>query len=326
MTPLKINLVLIAIALLFNEYFIYYLQRLRWDSLACETSECERVLLIADPQILGDKNEFMISRWDNDRHLRQSFQQAFRHAKPNAVLFLGDLMDEGSIADDAKFIKYFKRFKKIFDISRDIQCIYAPGDNDIGGEWPEPVDDLKVKRFEKFFGNNHSMKLGKNIRIFNINLITSEIPVLTVDNVTTTQVFMSHYPLIHRPNSASYAMTRSFAVKPVVFSAHDHESALVIADISTLSSRSFPLDRVKTFDLEVLKKRNKILEIKVPSCSYRMGTLTIGFGQAVFDNGELKYSPLFVISRFYQHAYYIISLLLFILLNIYLRNKRSRVS
>lgn len=79
--------------LLFNEYIIYYLQRWRWESIACETSECNRVLIVADPQILGEEGE---TRWyarnDNDRHIHQNYKQAFGHVQPDLVIFLGDLI------------------------------------------------------------------------------------------------------------------------------------------------------------------------------------------------------------------------------------------
>lgn len=236
-------------------------------------------------------------------------------------------MDEGSIADDFKFKKYFERFTNIFKIPNGIQTFYTPGDNDIGGEWPEPVDELKVKRFKKFFGNKNLTKLNEFIRIINVNLITSEIPTLNDgDNSTTIHVFISHYPVTRRPSSASFKVAKSLAIKPsVIFSAHDHESVGVVANMSTLSSRSFPLEHLKTFDLAAVKKRNKILEIQVPSCSYRMGTLTVGYGQAMFDNGEMKYSPLFVISRFYQLGFYIAVVIVMLIINECFRNKRLRV-
>ena len=237
-------------------------------------------------------------------------------------------MDEGSIADDVKFRKYFKRFVRIFNIPFKIKTFYTPGDNDIGGEWPEPIDELKVERFKKYFGDQNLTKLNENIKVFNVNLITSEIPILDdSDNLPDIFIFMSHYPVVHRTSSASFKIVKSLVNKSsVIFSAHDHESLEIVANISTLSSRSFPLTSLKVFDLEAIKRRNKILEIKVPSCSYRMGTLTIGFGQAIFDNGEMKYSPLFVISRFYQLGFYVIFVLILLVLNACLRNKRSRVS
>ena len=38
--------------------------------------------------------------------------------KPNGVLFLGDLIDEGSLANDAQFERYYHRFRHIFQLEK----------------------------------------------------------------------------------------------------------------------------------------------------------------------------------------------------------------
>lgn len=37
-----------------------------------------------------------------------------QHAAPDVICFLGDLMDEGSVANDDQFAAYFTRFVNIF--------------------------------------------------------------------------------------------------------------------------------------------------------------------------------------------------------------------
>lgn len=54
--------------------------------------DCLRVLLIADPQILGEDHETLIARFDSDRHLLKTFDQAVSHVQPDVAIFLGDLM------------------------------------------------------------------------------------------------------------------------------------------------------------------------------------------------------------------------------------------
>lgn len=78
--------------ILFNECFIYYLQRWRWESITCE-SDCNRVLIVADPQVLGEERETRwYARYDNDKHLHRNYKQAFGHVQPDLVIFLGDLI------------------------------------------------------------------------------------------------------------------------------------------------------------------------------------------------------------------------------------------
>lgn len=77
----------------FNECLIYYFQRWKWETIKCETNECNRILIVADPQILGEEKESRwFARYDNDRHMSRSYQQAFSHVDPDIVIFLGDLI------------------------------------------------------------------------------------------------------------------------------------------------------------------------------------------------------------------------------------------
>jgi hypothetical protein len=55
-------------------------------------ASCFRVLLVADPQILGEENENFLTIFDSDRHLHKTFREAKSLVQPDAVMFLGDLM------------------------------------------------------------------------------------------------------------------------------------------------------------------------------------------------------------------------------------------
>lgn len=80
---------------------------------------CTRILLVADPQILGetfDTNAYSnLAIYDSDRYLASSYRQALGHARPHVVCFLGDLFDEGSVASAEEFVRYSKRFDRIFE-------------------------------------------------------------------------------------------------------------------------------------------------------------------------------------------------------------------
>lgn len=57
-----------------NESVVYYLKRWQWRTLQCSSDECTRILLVADPQILGetfDTNFYNgLAVHDCDRFLR----------------------------------------------------------------------------------------------------------------------------------------------------------------------------------------------------------------------------------------------------------------
>lgn len=65
-----IGLIILA-TVIYNEFLIYDIQRLKWSLREC--SECVKILLVADPQILGEKNEnyfgSWIAQWDSDNVL-----------------------------------------------------------------------------------------------------------------------------------------------------------------------------------------------------------------------------------------------------------------
>lgn len=105
----------LATTIIYNEWFIYSLYTSKWPSLYCGNEEhCKRILLVADPQILGEEGESLLARWDSDRYLFNTYGRALQHVKPDNVIFLGDLMDEGSLADQKTFERYLQRFCKIF--------------------------------------------------------------------------------------------------------------------------------------------------------------------------------------------------------------------
>lgn len=60
---------IIFTSIIFNEYLVYEIQKFKWSLRDCK--DCVKVLLVADPQILGEKNEnYMgswLARWDSDR-------------------------------------------------------------------------------------------------------------------------------------------------------------------------------------------------------------------------------------------------------------------
>ena len=53
--------------------------------------------------------------YDYDRTLRSGYISAASHIKADIVLFLGDLLDDGSIVDDATFAEYAGRFRRVFE-------------------------------------------------------------------------------------------------------------------------------------------------------------------------------------------------------------------
>jgi metallophosphoesterase superfamily enzyme len=57
------------------------------------------------------------------RYLEKTFSRAVKYSQPHVIVFLGDLMDEGHIANGEDFEKYKRRLDSIFSMPDDIMVI-----------------------------------------------------------------------------------------------------------------------------------------------------------------------------------------------------------
>lgn len=221
---------------------------------------------------------------------------------------------------------------EIFPTVEDVQMIYLPGDNDIGGEGSEMVKPSKVKRFYNYFENRSQWKLKNRLNIYHVNRIIHEMPLLPDEDAAQvqdgsgfTRIFISHFSIVLTPGAFSYKAIQRF--KPhVIFTGHFHKSSQITSEVNRLrfSSTTLFLSHTMTYDLRTIEANLEVLEIQVPSCSYRMGEQHIGFGQAVIENGYLHYTPLFIINRFTQFKMYLVFAFVLIVVNILIsRNLRN---
>lgn len=121
----------------FNEVLVYYIAQFSWHSIDCKLGKllnaisrdlrlnkfnlidnCTRLLLIADPQILGNSydrsHHSPVGRFDSDRYLQKTFERAISFTQPHIIVFLGDLLDEGNVATSQEYKQYVRRFKNIY--------------------------------------------------------------------------------------------------------------------------------------------------------------------------------------------------------------------
>ena len=55
------------------------------------------------------------------RYIKKTFQRAYAHVSPDIVIFLGDLLDEGSNANPEEYDSYVQRFRKVFIIPSNVK-------------------------------------------------------------------------------------------------------------------------------------------------------------------------------------------------------------
>lgn len=196
----------IAVGLVFyNEFLTYSLLPLQWVSnLKCSSSNCVKLLLVADPQILGQQDSSAIAQWDSDRYLLKTFNYAFSYTEPDIVIFLGDVMDEGHISSDRQFQADLNRFQSIFRISQDLNVLimYLPGDNDIGGEG-DPILPQVVHRFEKAFQEAIEPVTYQNLEFYKINQMTLMFQEPEALSDGTIRVALTHIPILKKIHTLS---------------------------------------------------------------------------------------------------------------------------
>ncbi|XP_055642979.1 uncharacterized protein LOC129779501 [Toxorhynchites rutilus septentrionalis] len=324
----RIYFVGLFLLVLFNEILIYVLQKLKWSNIYCKNDNCLRILLVSDPQILGKSHDghfyARLANYDSDRYLAWYYEKAVEHVRPDIICFLGDLMDDGMTTNEDHFEEYYARFGTIFPTHTTAKTIYIPGDNDIGGEYGEEVMPSKVRRFRQYFREKPAWVVNENITFYNVNRITHEMvmndPRLVKEKGKEVsdqyiRIFLSHMPFLSIPGSFTYnAIGR---LRPhIIFSGHLHASRYVrihrkhlrTATYKPLSSDKKTAYKVHSFDLHYHQDTQELLEIVVPTCSYRMGEPDIGYGYAVIDGSTLKYTVLWATQRFNQLISYAVIL------------------
>lgn len=338
-TPFQFTLVVFIFLVLFNEYFIYVFQTMRWPNVPDinrKDGSSVVILLVADPQIQGYQFEGSFigpfARWDADNYLRKTFSFAAAHTKPDIVIFLGDLMDEGSQASPNEYRDTYYRFLNIFSHSPSVKRIYIPGDNDIGGEYRDYRTPQKVDRFEKHFEQvdgiiRHEFIdfIKMDVRIQNTMYQEKErlFKQYKTSMTSPVRVVLNHESLLPIQFKAPFYPLLSAVNSQLIFSAHWHKPVAYICndcmrqDDYSWSVHQRDLTHMHGFMFENISRSAECLtEIMVPTCSYRMGEPHMGYGVAVLDKkGGLYYGILWNPNRYRVLYSYIIVWIFVILVN-----------
>ncbi|KAF8893996.1 Metallo-dependent phosphatase-like protein [Infundibulicybe gibba] len=132
------------------------------------------ILIVADPQIL-DKNSYpgraviltYISQLIVDLNIRKNWRAALLK-KPDAVVFLGDMMDGGrNLMSDLEYEKYHQRFKRIFAIDPAVPLYFIPGNHDVGLRSSAVFSPDARDRYASHFGkSNYEVHLADHSLVF----------------------------------------------------------------------------------------------------------------------------------------------------------------
>ncbi|XP_026314458.1 uncharacterized protein LOC113226144 [Hyposmocoma kahamanoa] len=306
---LKYLVAAIVGALIYTEWIVYEVQSRYWYTLKCREFDlsCTKILFIADPQIQGDTAlppplSYLVN-WDSDQYLKSTFSVVMRTFLPDVLVFMGDLMDEGSISTTAQFHNYAKRLFNIFDIQYPVTIVWLPGDNDIGGE-NEPIRLDKIKEFAEVF-KQPSVITYKNISFYKVDPILRNIPEKNTNENANISIVVSHFPVTVRTSFSQMVNNR---LQPnIYFCAHDHKSKYITQNKNLVFKETTEF-RDGDPPLEITFSEDIKYEIFVPTCSYRMGTNKIGYGAAVLEsnNRKMRYTVFWSSERFPFLMFYLV--------------------
>nr|ACO15262.1 Metallophosphoesterase 1 [Caligus clemensi] len=332
----KINLASLFLFTVFlNEYLVYYQNYSRyWPSV--DSKSKRTVLLVADPQIQGLNDEWpsllgSITRWDSDRYLATSFRWLLWAYKPSVIIFLGDLIDEGSTTmDPTVYNDYVDRFYSIYPRESAAKTIYLPGDNDVGGEGFDPFTQEKVERFkENFNGCGAFFQVNKRLQVFTYDPVKDTFPFVNKKD-SKVRIFAAHRPIATLLSPREY-FSRFPGRPSVIFSAHHHKGLIYKhhlqgedppEPIAHFSKKAWNGSALRW---HMNDNKDVIYEINVPTCSYRMGVKEMAFGLFTFHKkmGYFEYTNLWLPERFPALARYLFAM---ILAGLYVIYHKLRVS
>lgn len=303
-----------------NEFFSFWQDSWAWPDINCNrsndnSSSCQKILIVSDPQILSNSEGIIsfVEAMDSDAYLRRSFQMAVKHVSPHVILFLGDLLDQGSQTTGEEYLIYTNRFNQIFNTGElNPLVINIPGDNDIGGEGSDRVTKEKVERFNHHFGSETQIS-HKNVKYLKVDRIT---PDFNFPNTTFEhdkfRVVLSHIPLSFIQGIFSEAVMAK--LKPnLIFSAHDHRFAMATTHYKPFHI-TYQTSAIEDINHSLIIQRNlsdtECIEIRWPTCSYRMGVLHVGYGVvSIGSDGRMEAAVLWTHSRFRTLAIYSLTLI-----------------
>ncbi|XP_064607270.1 metallophosphoesterase 1-like [Liolophura sinensis] len=309
-----ISISALVLTVFFNEYLVYSIQSWQWFTFPVSQDREHEVvaLLVGDPQLQGYRDEppFLIgtfSRWDADRYLRNNFLLACGYIKPDVVVFLGDLLDEGSVATDEEFEDYTRRFQSIFSTRANVQRVHIPGDNDIGGEGGDFRTKAKIQRYVRHFEQLTGVTSVKFVDFIKMDVefrggLTTE-KWKTAESLSSEmkgkyRVLLNHGSVLPKLKSHVYPLLTRLRPQ-LLLSAHWHRSNhYVCSDCmshkSDVDKEYWPVHRRDITDthqlIEIdLTDKEALNELMIPSCSYRMGEVNIGYGVVIIKDSGVAY-------------------------------------
>ncbi|XP_037078573.1 metallophosphoesterase 1-like [Pollicipes pollicipes] len=123
-----------VLLLLYCEVFHHYavLAQCAWPAPLSAGEPGLRLMLLADTHLLGSRHGHWFDKLRREWQMHRSYVSAVTLHQPHAVVFLGDLHDEGKWSGPEEFQETVRRFDSLFPISEGLRRLVVAGNHDIG--------------------------------------------------------------------------------------------------------------------------------------------------------------------------------------------------
>lgn len=171
---------LVAISILWCElgyyYLVFYINCSNWpgigDKLTENDQKLTKLLVIADTHIMGSIKSVKIDKLRREWQMKQAFWISRSILQPDVIVFMGDLIDEGSFSRD--FEELCDDFDRIFpDDNPNEERIIIAGNHDVGNHNQMRDFPFLLRRFIERFKATPSIGLVQTPKTERLNIVVS---------------------------------------------------------------------------------------------------------------------------------------------------------
>jgi predicted phosphodiesterase len=189
-----ILLSVVSITVFFNEFVIYYLvigSFCKWPDRPVGGINCTKSMILSDTHLLGRKRGHPFDKLRREWQMKRSFATAVQIFHPSLVAILGDILDEGLIADAKEFEDYVCRFQQLFPFPSDDnhRMIIVVGNHDIGFHDRVVAYHTLRERFDERFNTSLVQEIKFNgLTFVNINSMAMEFDGCTLCRTAANEI------------------------------------------------------------------------------------------------------------------------------------------
>jgi predicted MPP superfamily phosphohydrolase len=152
---LLVCFILLVVVFFYNEYLIYWqiLSRCDWvKNKYPEKDTYLNVMLIADTHLLGSRNGHWFDKLRREWQQHRAFQTSRSLLKPDYIIIMGDVTDEGKWCSDREWAYYENRIQELFYTNdTNTKLLVVAGNHDVGFHYD--MISRKIERFNRTFKN-----------------------------------------------------------------------------------------------------------------------------------------------------------------------------